>query len=53
MESTGVPGCVQVSQDTYDQLGHMRQMFEPRGEIAVKGKGVMKTYLMAGAAAAC
>jgi len=45
MESHGVPGAVQVSQSTLDKLGG-RYEFEPRGEIAIKGKGNMAVYLL-------
>ncbi|KAG2494748.1 hypothetical protein HYH03_006994 [Edaphochlamys debaryana] len=51
MESTGVPGRVQVSEVTYQQmLTHPTPLagpdeFEPRGEVPVKGKGLMRTYL--------
>lgn len=49
MESTGVPGCIQVSSDTFTQLQDDEQrLFEPRGAIAVKGKGELKTYLLQG-----
>jgi class 3 adenylate cyclase len=45
MESTGVPGRIQLSRNTYelvcDQVG-----CEERGTIQVKGKGDMVTYLV-------
>lgn len=44
MESTGVPNEIQVSMSTYNEL-YGKYIFEDRGEIAVKGKGLMKTYL--------
>jgi class 3 adenylate cyclase len=47
METTGVPGCVQVTQRTRDLLGE-RYRFQERGQIEVKGKGRMTTYLLAG-----
>jgi class 3 adenylate cyclase len=43
MESHGIPGEIQVTEAVYQQL-HDRFMFEPRGEIAIKGKGTMRTY---------
>jgi class 3 adenylate cyclase len=45
MESTGVPGAVQISQVTYAQIRNM-YVFEDRGEIEVKGKGPMRTWLI-------
>lgn len=51
MESTGLPGEVQVSPDTYQALredspGVFR--FDVRGETFVKGKGVISTYFLRG-----
>lgn len=43
MESHGVPGKVQVSETTYALI---KEAFDcsPRGEIEVKGKGLMRTW---------
>lgn len=46
MESSGVPGRIQVSESTYRQLRD-RFAFEDRGEIDVKGKGRVRAYLLA------
>ncbi len=43
MESTGVPGCIQVTATTYERLKD-RYEFEERGTIEIKGKGEMMTY---------
>ncbi|MGI9586124.1 MAG: adenylate/guanylate cyclase domain-containing protein, partial [Acidimicrobiia bacterium] len=45
MESEGLPGEIQVTQATYDLI---KQSFvcTNRGEIQVKGKGTMPTYLL-------
>jgi guanylate cyclase len=45
MESEGIPGSIQVTKATYELI---RDQFvcEPRGVIAVKGKGDMNTYLL-------
>jgi class 3 adenylate cyclase len=45
MESSGVPGRIQVTEATYLLL---RDQFtlEDRGEIEVKGKGAMRVYLL-------
>ena len=45
MESHGVPGKIQVSEDTY-QLLKEHFAFEPRGMIDVKGKGPMSLYFL-------
>ncbi len=47
MESMGQPGRIHVSADVYAQLSDSFS-FEPRGEIEVKGKGVMATYYLLG-----
>jgi adenylate cyclase len=47
MESTGTPGRIQVTESTYRRLCE-KYTFEPRGEIDVKGKGLMKTYFLVG-----
>ena len=48
MESNGLPGQVQVSEATYLRTRHLF-LFEPRGEIAIKGRDMMKTFLLKGA----
>jgi len=47
MESHGLPGRIQVTGATYARLGDAYQ-FEDRGEIEVKGKGRLHTYLLLG-----
>lgn len=47
MESQGFTNKIQVSQTTY-QLLRDDFLFEKRGEIEVKGKGKMTTYLLIG-----
>ena len=47
MESHGVPGAIQVSGSTWERL-RLRYALEERGEIEVKGKGIMRTYLLSG-----
>lgn len=48
MESTGLPGNIQVSADTYALLPpQLQREFELRGSVAVKGKGDMDTYTLA------
>ena len=43
MESSGIPGKIQVTEETYERLKD-KFVFEERGAIAVKGKGEMSTY---------
>lgn len=45
MESHGLPNEIQVSEQTYELLKDSFS-FEERGQIDVKGKGMMKTYLL-------
>jgi class 3 adenylate cyclase len=45
MESTGIPGVIQVSRSVYEQLKDVYD-FEPRGPIEVKGKGLVETWLL-------
>ena len=47
MESGGEPGCVQISENTYELVKDHFEC-EPRGEIEVKGKGSMKTWFVLG-----
>lgn len=47
MEAQGLPNAIQVTPEVYERLRE-RYMFQPRGEIAVKGKGCMMTYLLTG-----
>ena len=45
MESSGLPGKIQVTESTYKKLKN-KFKFESRGEIEVKGKGNMKVYIL-------
>jgi class 3 adenylate cyclase len=47
MESYGIPGCIQVTEATYQLLKHKYNL-ELRNAINVKGKGEMITYLLKG-----
>jgi len=47
MESSGVSGRVQVTEETYARLSRTHR-FECRGEIDIKGKGPMTTYFLIG-----
>jgi class 3 adenylate cyclase len=45
MESTGVPGAIQVTRPVYEALRD-KFAFEPRGAIEVKGKGAVEAWLL-------
>ena len=47
MESQGIPGCIQLTQNTYELLGD-KYVFEKRDKLKVKGKGEMTTYFLKG-----
>jgi adenylate cyclase len=47
METTDVEGRIQVPQDVYDRLNYAF-LLEERGEVDVKGKGVMTTWYLVG-----
>jgi class 3 adenylate cyclase len=47
MESTGIPGRVQVTRATHDRLKDDFE-FESRGLVAVKGKGEIETWFLVG-----
>src|SRR5690606_11120110 len=47
MESHAEPGTIQVSHDTAERLKRSF-VLEKRGEIEVKGKGIMQTFFLLG-----
>jgi adenylate cyclase len=47
MESTGVEGRIQVPQEVYERLNR-EFVFEQRGDVVVKGKGVLRTWFLVG-----
>ena len=47
MESHGAPGRIQITRDTYELLGDEFDC-EPRGTIAVKGKGELEAWYLVG-----
>ena len=47
METTDVAGRIQVPQSVYERVNHAF-VLEPRGEVEVKGKGLMTTYYLVG-----
>eukprot|EP00238_Polyblepharides_amylifera_P008048 CAMPEP_0196580764 /NCGR_PEP_ID=MMETSP1081-20130531/30496_1 /TAXON_ID=36882 /ORGANISM="Pyramimonas amylifera, Strain CCMP720" /LENGTH=282 /DNA_ID=CAMNT_0041900741 /DNA_START=28 /DNA_END=877 /DNA_ORIENTATION=- len=48
MESTGLPGNVQISEDMFQALQKSSMSFVtiPRGKMEIKGKGLQDTYLL-------
>lgn len=49
MESSGIPGKIQVTEVTYQRLKN-RYEFQKRGQVPVKGRGEMTTYWLVGKA---
>ena len=47
MESSGVPGQIQVTREVYEGLRE-QYVLEERGTLPIKGKGEMTTYLLRG-----
>src|SRR5512133_3173372 len=47
MESHGIPGCIQVTERTYQRLRDGYR-FQRRGPISVRGMGEMVTYFLVG-----
>jgi adenylate cyclase len=47
MESTDVEGRIQVPQSVFERLRH-GFVLEERGEVVIKGKGVMRTWYLIG-----
>jgi class 3 adenylate cyclase len=45
MESTGVPGQIQVTRSVYERLKDSYE-FESRGVVQVKGKGEIETWIL-------
>ena len=45
MESNGIPGQIHVTETTMKKLKD-KFSFDSRGEIEIKGKGIMKTYIL-------
>ncbi|OHT08223.1 adenylate cyclase, type VII [Tritrichomonas foetus] len=46
LQSTCIPGLVQISESTYNLVANMDFNIEERGEIELKGKGKRKTFLI-------
>jgi adenylate cyclase len=47
MESHGTPGRIQIAEATYELLKD-DFVCEPRGRLAIKGKGEMETWYLIG-----
>jgi adenylate cyclase len=47
MESSGLPGRIQVTESVFERL-RSAYGFEARGEVEIKGKGRLRTYLLSG-----
>ncbi|OHT07620.1 Adenylate and Guanylate cyclase catalytic domain containing protein [Tritrichomonas foetus] len=46
LQSTCIPGTVQISQTTYDAIRDLNFNIEQRGEIVLKGKGKKMAYIV-------
>jgi PAS domain S-box-containing protein len=46
LQSTCIPGTVQISQFTYDAISNLNFQIEKRGEIFLKGKGKKMAYVV-------
>jgi len=46
LQSTCIPGLIQISQGTYDLIAGESFNIEQRGEVELKGKGKQMTYLI-------
>jgi adenylate cyclase len=47
VESSGTPGRIQVTEETYRRL-RSQYNFEPRSQIEIRGQGPMTTYFLVG-----
>ncbi|MGH2512273.1 MAG: adenylate/guanylate cyclase domain-containing protein, partial [Candidatus Limnocylindrales bacterium] len=47
MESSGLPGRIQVTEVVFERLRSAYE-FEARGDVDIKGKGSLRTYLLSG-----
>jgi guanylate cyclase len=46
LQSTDLPGMIQISEGTFSHIAQLDFATESRGEIELKGKGKMRTYLI-------
>jgi len=46
LQSTDIPGKIQISQSTYEHIKESSLQIEPRGEVFLKGKGQVMTYFV-------
>jgi class 3 adenylate cyclase/PAS domain-containing protein len=46
LQSTDIPGHVQISENVYRLIKNMEFDIQPRGEISLKGKGMRRTYVV-------
>jgi class 3 adenylate cyclase len=46
LQSTDIPGKIQISEDTHTLIQGMDFQVESRGEVELKGKGKKKTYIV-------
>lgn len=46
MEEYGIEKCIQVTQNVINSIDKNKYSFEYRGELEIKGKGLMKTWIL-------
>lgn len=46
LQSTDIPGQIQISQSTYDLINSLDFSIRPRGEVFLKGKGKQMAYIV-------
>jgi len=46
LQSTAIPGTIQISQSTYELISNLAFNIEKRGEIELKGKGKRMAYIV-------
>ena len=52
MQSHGIPGTIQITRPTYDELLKDEFTCEPRGNVMIKAKGEMEAWLLGGSESA-
>ncbi len=48
MESTGLPGFIQVTKETFNKLPKDKYIYEVRPRVYAKGCGIFDTYIILG-----
>ena len=51
MTSTCIPGCIQISESTYDCVKYLSYQLRERGDVSMYGEGTIKGYLVSASVA--